>query len=535
MATKVILLLLSISLLINAIEYNGTVYWHEATQSYTLVKGKIDQKGVATVFFQDDMMTTGWGILNVHTNKDYHDDKQMYAAGYAEGAITWERIYQNFQNMYQEFFGDKKPEQNILDFFAKQNAWMEDMVEKKAGHHYWDGVGMILAQLTGLYHGYNDNVPDHKYKLSLFDLQFLNANGDLLDLRNAFDGLPDYDSMTPEEVAIKVASIGHCSAIVKIPGDLSDLWSSHSSWFTYRAMNRIYKHYHFHVNAHTGAKKVSFSSYPGYLSSLDDFYIMDNGLVMIQTTNGVFNQDLFKKYVHPESLWAWQRVRLANLFAHNGEEWAKIFAEHNSGTYNNQYMVIDYNKFKPGQPLQDNLLWVVEQIPGLVVSADMTSQLERGYWASYNVPFFPEIYNLSGYPDFVAKHGVDFSYQMAPRAQIFRRDQGKIVDLQSLKDFMRYNDYLNDPISNGNPGRAICSRFDLDEKNPGPGGCYDTKVTSYELQKSMTAHALNGPTTSSGLPVFSWGQFNTSNPAVNHFGQPDKFDFKFIAVAPRSK
>ena len=56
--------------------------------------------------------------------------------------------------------------------------------------------------------------------------------------------------------------------------------------------------------------QVSFSSYPGYLESLDDFYLMSSGLVMLQTTNNVFNTDL-QQYIKPESLQAWIRVRVA--------------------------------------------------------------------------------------------------------------------------------------------------------------------------------------------------------------------------------
>ena len=63
----------------------------------------------------------------------------------------------------------------------------------------------------------------------------------------------------------------------------------------------------------------------------------------------------------------------------------------------------------------------------------------EGYFPSYNVPFFEKIYNMSGYPDMVAKHGVDMSYQLAPRAKIFRRDNGKVVDMDSMKKIMRYN------------------------------------------------------------------------------------------------
>lgn len=45
--------------------------------------------------------------------------------------------------------------------------------------------------------------------------------------------------------------------------------------------------------------------------------------------------------------------------AHGGEEWAEIVKSHNSGTYNNQYMVFDSNKYHPGVELQDEALYVV--------------------------------------------------------------------------------------------------------------------------------------------------------------------------------
>ena len=43
---------------------------------------------------------------------------------------------------------------------------------------------------------------------------------------------------------------------------------------------------------------------------------------------------------------------------------------YNSGTYNNQYMVIDTNLFTVGEPLKDNTLTVVEQMPNNVAVGD---------------------------------------------------------------------------------------------------------------------------------------------------------------------
>lgn len=65
-------------------------------------------------------------------------------------------------------------------------------------------------------------------------------------------------------------------------------------------------------------------------------------------------------YVTPKSLLAWHRVRLANMIAGTGKEWYEAFEKHNSGTYTNQYMIVDYDLFKPNNALVPNTLWVIE-------------------------------------------------------------------------------------------------------------------------------------------------------------------------------
>lgn len=51
---------------------------------------------------------------------------------------------------------------------------------------------------------------------------------------------------------------------------------------------------------------------------------------MLQTTNNIFNESLYK-FVQPQSLLAWQRVRVANMMANSGKQWAEVFGQYNSG------------------------------------------------------------------------------------------------------------------------------------------------------------------------------------------------------------
>ena len=48
-----------------------------------------------------------------------------------------------------------------------------------------------------------------------------------------------------------------------------------------------------------------------------------------------------------------------------------------------------------------------------------------------------QIYEASGYPAIAREHGNDFTYQLAPRAKLFRRDAGAVESVDGLKTFMR--------------------------------------------------------------------------------------------------
>jgi hypothetical protein len=52
--------------------------------------------------------------------------------------------------------------------------------------------------------------------------------------------------------------------------------------------------------------------------------------------------------------------------------------------------------------------------------------------------YYPEIFNASGCNELVEKFGPWFSLDQSPRAQIFRRNQTAITDLDSMVRLMRW-------------------------------------------------------------------------------------------------
>jgi hypothetical protein len=310
---------------------------------------------------------------------------------------------------------------------------------------------------------------------------------------------------------------------------------------------------------YTRAGVVSMSSSPGFLHSKDDFYATPN-LVVLETTNSVFNHSLYEEYITPKSVLSWQRAAVATGWAGNGEEWTELFSEYNSGSecysglyppvldsscglpatphlllasspaYNNQWMVVDMDVFTPGKPLRPGTLWIAEQIPGTIQSGDVTAVLNAtSYWGSYNIPYFTSIYDVSGYPAMFEKYGADYSYSQAPRAQIFRRNESTIASIGDVKLLMRYNNFEADPLSGGNSILgAVAARGDLASPTPSAFGGVDSKVTANSLmgETGITVDAICGPTHVQ-QPVFSFtGRWEN----VTRAGVPTVFDFEYITV-----
>uniref|UniRef100_A0A674F6C2 Phospholipase B-like n=1 Tax=Salmo trutta TaxID=8032 RepID=A0A674F6C2_SALTR len=445
-----------------------------------------------------------WAYLEVTTSGRYNDSIQ---AGAVEAAVSSELIYKHWMNTLMGYCGPFTFESGfchrLKDYITTNLQWVRQQIEGHPHCPYWHQV-----LLKGLEDGYNDQLsfPRGPFTLNPFGFLLFQMGGDLVDLEGALN----------KSSQSRTLGSGSCSALVKLLPGNKDLLVSHDTWNIYQAMLRILKKYQFayHSDPIPGGTQA-FSSYPGSIFSGDDFYILSTGLVTLETSIDNSNPALWK-FVQPTgAVMEWLRNIVANRLAASGKEWAEIFSKRNSGTCNNQWMIVDYRHFTPGMTeTKEQLFTVLEQLPGLVVHSDKTQELlQKGYWSSYNIPC-----NASGCRELVKQFGPWFSLDMNPRAQIFRRNQS-----QTWTPW--YNNFKEDPLSwcegcdpPANGENTISAR---------PHGGTDMKVTSYGLWREFGFLAASGPTWDQ-VPAFQWSSSPYSD--LMHMGHPDSWAFTPLNV-----
>jgi hypothetical protein len=506
---------------------------------------------VAVASYDNTINQTGWAKLDVTTqvgqNGQYSDSQQMYAAGFVEGHITRSLMSMHWVNTLGGFCTEPFTWQckQLKTYLENNLEWMKQQITQFAAGQspYWYHVQLYLEQMAGLQDGYSNYPGVLNTNIDVLGVYLFQVGGDLEDLTELF---PSESKPLNLSDPLSLGS-GHCSALLRLLPDFSDLYVSQDTWNDLPSMLKVLKRYNFqlhlmdNVDTLIAGNTMTFSSYPGVLLSGDDFYAISSGLVTQETTIGNSNPDLLA-YIKYTSVFEGIRTMVANRLAASGREWSELVSEYNSGTYNNQWMVVDYKRFKPysASPVP-GLFYLLEQIPGTIEYQDLTNLLySNSYFGSYNVAYFPDIFNKSGMPALVKQYGDWFTYDKNPRALIFKRDVGGVKDLTSMTKLMRYNNFQHDPLSQCNctppysAENAIAARDDLNPINGTyffdalghrPHIATDMKLTSVKLFSSLSFLAISSPTYDN-LPPFQWSKSDYNY--LSHLGHPDLWAFPVI-------
>lgn len=574
--------------------YGVTIKMDKESASLKMVAGiSTKQEDVAWGYMKDELDKNGWIKLYIQTSDSttVSNDVRMYCAGFIEGMLTAVRISQFYSNFYQTIMKDESNAQALniirkvfedeLEFVKTNSNFHPGTISIEPGDPYWKHMRFQFVQLWALKDGYNFVAMGKGVRmLDLIDFLVINSHAELPELmqayslqaiekRQKFQAAPVAFLQTPKNNGSTISRLpvapermgknlttsekkkvdddwedrlikrGRCSALVRAAPENKDLLVGHTTWGDYASMTRIFKYYHFELpGAYTKSTVIGFSSYPGCISSTDDFYILDSGLTVMDTSLEILNMDLYNRVAEfpvNSHVPDFMHIMVANRMASSAPHWSVLYTERNSGTGNAQWMIVDYNRFVPGKPVPDGTLWVIEQIPGTSFKKDVSFMLrDTGYWASYNRPYFPQIRDMTGHTEAEARYGGLYSYGSGPRASIFKSVAPLSEHIMDMRSIMNRNMWPNEGILPNEPGHAISARMDLAFSKI-PNGGIDAKVVNRCLFRGMQVQAISGPSHDKQAP-FKWmdgaAEINKGWP---HMGLPDVYDFNWVQLSPTAQ
>jgi len=541
--------------------------------------------GVAWGTMIDNLMSTGWINLEIETTESPRvgNDIKMYGAGYVEGLMTAHRLAEFNGNMALLMMQDPSAMALMGDLKASMQADF-DHIQRKANFHgsdnqmeapadpYWRHVRYQLLQLYGLRDAYNFVGYHKNYTyMTMVDLFVVNSHSEIPELLEIVSArqraaapplmtvvapMPigdmaflQQDTPSPNGTVQDLSDSswerrlikkGHCSALVRLTSGAKDLMVGHTTWGDYSSMTRMFKYYKFGLpDSNTMASVVGFSSYPGCISSTDNYYILNSGITAMDTSLEVLDPKLYDeaaKTAAAPDVPTFLHVMAINRIAQSAGHWSEMYINARSGASSTsaQWLVVDFNRFTPGDAVSVNTLWVVEHVPGMAHKEDVSLKFAaQGYWASYNRPYFDEVRQVSGHTAAENENGDLYSFANSPRGKIFSKWGRTVEDLADMRHVMNRNDSPWEGVTPNAPGHAISARFDLDlGVGRIPNGGIDAKVTNRCMFREMQCQAISGPSHDK-QPIFHWTPNGTVLfPLWPHAGLPEAWDFGWEQLTP---
>ena len=278
--------------------------------------------------------------------------RAMYAAGWMEGWLTAEDISSFFSKN-----GGQCRHEGFRQWLANEYG---GMVKKFLANGSSEcssarsALGAFYAESLGILDGYNNrksaDSPGRQNNLDWLDVLCMNADSQLAELWAVYQG---------------ESWVGtHCSAVVTLVETNSSvqLIAAHSTWEQPKLISmRVVKYWEFQLGGISA--NFQLSTYPGFLSSSDDWIYAPGQLLATETSLGGQGTDLKgrSQSTAPDSI----RVIASFLVAVLSETHSSTFSAYltqclPSRTYASQWLLLDLARFTESGMSSTSILTLVE-------------------------------------------------------------------------------------------------------------------------------------------------------------------------------
>ena len=498
---------------------------------------------------------TGWDLFESKTYNNANPIIQLYSIGIIEGILSQEEIKDYMNNFRYALGGNEKAiqlkqwfkeaDENIKRKINNINSEKDNKFDLKSLSY----LACLHAQINGLYKGYN--LKSEEDDVDIYELYLLNSEGnyddtlvymginqieynDNVNFENDENLMKYYNTTKFEEIWRKLTRKSHCSAIVKLINENNEknILFGHNTWTGFYELLRTYKSIDYAFegdNQILGLKpiKMKYSSYPGILFSGDEYYTIENNLAITQTSlSTIFPERLVNGLNKKEYIPEFMRIMTINFLSRTGKEWVKNFEKLYNGNhiYFASWIIVDFNKINSN----NNLIFIAEEVSENVMTMDYTKEfLKKGYYGSYNLPFFKEHTVQTGISYFNLNLD-DKKYN--PRGYLVKSLINEVNDIQSFQDLLTYNKYkMNDSKVEDDPS--------VDDPNNGIAirseeyGTIDFKIIDKNLINNGNIYAYSGPIYGDNPNFKPFNKNDIKSDLKNYMeGIPEEFNFEPILI-----
>ncbi|KAL6258786.1 hypothetical protein P5V15_010734 [Pogonomyrmex californicus] len=474
----------------------------------------------ARAYYKNSILESGWSIIEIETSSKYPDTVQAYAAGMLEGSLTWQMIHHHWQNTVNVICKKRPGISRIWKLFLRTNS---DIVRKEAESYaatdpFWHMVRLFYLQLDGLEAGWKFAVRRSRQTVEMSHEDFLWL-AMATDLRN-FEKLYNYESYR--------GYIESMISLKKLPREGLDpiIAIGHTTAAPYANMLRLLKKYTFnyHVlpmsktSALVPSRSVIMSSYPGALSSQDEFYLIqrENRELIVAGTQALTgdNRSGHEYWITKFNVMPSAKTMVANRLATDGYSWFRI----RYGPYSRMPTDVHVSRQWVILEPHDAVVWHVEQTSKFIRIANVSEEFANtGVFCVIAKNHFREssvIINGSK-----KENGDDVTEN-----KLVARLQSNITTMEHFRRLMRGYSHEESTTKNENQIQSLINEEDL-EKIELPFGIIDTKIIVADTNGVESFEAISGPITVNSTQSFQW---STTYPNVSHVGQPDIFNFDSV-------